>query len=132
MTLPADAVPLHRWTLHDVTDLAALRAALQTVLTGRAPAAMATNLVLAASELAANAIRHGLPPTQVILLHYDSRYVVDVTDHDVRHAPTAQAPDHSRTSGRGLQIVAALTREGGWYTAAGLKHVWASFTVTGR
>ncbi len=72
---PLQAELLHAWVLDDSTQLRDLRTYLRTAVnrfadTGHAALSeIAANMVLVATELASNAIKHGLPPTTVRLSH---------------------------------------------------------------
>jgi signal transduction histidine kinase len=122
---------LRRWAVDAVGDLAQLRAELRTELAQPFPRRGGTDqpetIVLVASELAANALRHAAPPTQIRLLTDGSAYLVDVVDH----APDAE-PElaHGRAAGAGgfgLVIVQRLARDVGTYATGHAKHVWARF-----
>jgi len=77
---------------------------------------------LIASELTANAVAAtrestwdgGIPPVQVWLLGGDATVGVLVRDAVLR-VPVRRSADHDDESGRGLQIVAALSSEWGSY-----------------
>lgn len=82
--------------------------------------------VLILSELAGNAVLHGLPPVELeTALDLDD---VLVTVHDgapVLPVQRATASGVSDENGRGLSLVAALSRSWGWTPTAGGKQVWA-------
>ena len=65
---------------------------------------IASNLVLVASELATNAIRHGRPPTIVELLQDDTRFLLTVADHDLGSEPRIAGDRPPGDGGFGLQI----------------------------
>jgi hypothetical protein len=55
---------------------------------------LAERLMIAATELAGNALRHGKPPTIVALLRADGHLIIDVTDND----PTSRRPPPTLTA----------------------------------
>jgi serine/threonine-protein kinase RsbW len=95
---------------------------------GADPDEMAQRIGLVATELAGNALRHGLPPVVARLLRDDTRYFLDVSD-GAPDKPPEPAETRSAVSvgGRGLRIAQALAHQVGWHATADSKHVWASF-----
>ena len=90
-------------------------------------------------ELVVNAVRHGLravppiaavsptapPPMRLCLLRRSGEVMLAVTDPSA-DPPAPRAPDSARESGRGLQIVGALSYIWGWSPIEGHgKAVWA-------
>jgi serine/threonine-protein kinase RsbW len=114
-------------------ELSGLRASLHEELTGTVLADgeslddIPERVVLVATELATNALRHGLPPTIIRLLTYDDHFVLDVADHDLASVPELADTRPLGASGRGLQLAGALSLDVGWYATDGTKHIWASF-----
>ncbi|WP_306828704.1 ATP-binding protein [Catenuloplanes nepalensis] len=134
---PPDATEVRVWVLHTPDELRKLRAGLGEMIAdgqwhdGDALADVPERMILVASELATNAIRHSHPPTEVRLLRNDQHFVLDVTDHNPDTPP--QPPDEVSelsAGGRGLQIAQRLSLDVGWYTTDEVKHVWASFPVS--
>ncbi|GAB7046051.1 ATP-binding protein [Catenuloplanes indicus] len=125
------------WTLHTPDELRRLRAGLGEIIAD-APwtdedelADVPERMVLVASELATNAIRHGQPPTEVRLLRTEEQFVLDVIDHDPETPPEPTEADDFDSGGRGLHIAQRLSLDVGWYTTDNMsKHVWASFPIT--
>ena len=82
--------------------------------------------VLVLSELAGNAVQHGLPPVQYTTAIDRDDVLVTVEDGasllPLQRAAAAGAADES---GRGLFLVASLSRSWGWTVTAGGKQVWA-------
>jgi serine/threonine-protein kinase RsbW len=134
---PAQAVELARWLLSGGDELRPLRLALRDALAAHGlvdpagPDEVVDRVVLVATELVSNALRHGAPPAVVRLLRSDGEFLVDVADHDVAGAPKLAGIDQAGVGGRGLHIVRTLSRELCWYATATTKHIWASFPVTG-
>jgi anti-sigma regulatory factor (Ser/Thr protein kinase) len=134
---PPHAIELRHWSLTNGDQLRALRASLTQALRrerladGTELDEIAERVVLVATELATNALQHGLPPTTVRLLRYDDQLVLDVVDHDPGSAPQSAAASLTSERGRGLAIARLMSLEVGWYAAAETKHVWASFPTTG-
>ncbi|MEZ0073786.1 anti-sigma regulatory factor (Ser/Thr protein kinase) [Planotetraspora sp. GP83] len=91
---------------------------------------------LAVCELVTNAVRHGLRypvirPHPVRLLMFRSRrsLLCVVTDPS-SDPPVLREPDYVAENGRGLQVVAGVSRMWGWTPLRPLgKAVWAGFTV---
>lgn len=113
--------------LHSPDQLRTLRAGLSEEIPGEPLADVPERMLLVATELATNAIRHGRPPTEVKLLRTDSQFVLDVLDRDPDTSPEPADAAWDSAGGRGLQIAQSLSLDVGWYTTAQAKHVWASF-----
>lgn len=132
---PPHARQLQGWTLTTTTELRELRAALQREVTDN-PTLVADDLadvldriVLVATELATNAIRHGLPPTEIRLLHDDEQLILDVADHDLTSAPEVAGSRLLDEGGRGLLLARSFSFDVGWYSTHESKHIWASFPL---
>ncbi|GAA3957793.1 ATP-binding protein [Actinoplanes auranticolor] len=133
---PAQAVQLEQWSLTNGDELRPLRLGLRAALSAHglvdpAPAdEIVDRVVLVATELASNALRHGRPPAVVRLLRCDDgRFVVDVADHDLAGVPKLAGIHLAGVGGRGLHIVRTLALDLCWYATATTKHIWASFPV---
>ena len=126
--LPAAAAPvgepLGSWTLESTADLRRLRDALQSAL--HAPRHVADPVVLVASELATNALRHGVPPVLVVLARTGTGYLLDVADGSLDAVPTYSTSRPAGAGGFGLYLVGRLADEVGWYADDERKHVWAA------
>ncbi|MEU4215871.1 ATP-binding protein [Actinoplanes sp. NPDC026623] len=124
-----------RWTLDRPPALEAVRAGLQRAVRAHAPknaadlADLAERLMIAATELAGNALRHGKPPTVVALLRADGHLIIDVTDNDPTTRPTVDPDRRPGSGGLGLTLTQRLAQEVGWYPTDTDKHVWAQFTI---
>ena len=130
---PVAVAEVRVWRLDSFDQLRHLRASLHEVITGGAgPAAddleeLLEKVAVVATELATNALRHGLPPTVVRLLRAATVYVLDVADHELDTTPGI---DHGRPfgdGGLGLLFASRLSLDTGWYTTPTTKHVWATF-----
>ncbi|MFC7221491.1 SpoIIE family protein phosphatase [Streptomyces polyrhachis] len=85
--------------------------------------------VLAASELVANSLQHGIPPMRLRLRRTDRHLIIEVTDGDDR-LPRHRQADPADENGRGLSIVASLASTwGARLTPGGGKTVWCQFTL---
>ncbi|MEV6599168.1 ATP-binding protein [Actinoplanes sp. NPDC051346] len=132
---PPRMTELQRWVLDSPSQLTTLRASLHKALTGRALADGAVldevpeKVVLVATELATNALRHGLPPTIVRLGRAEDRFVLDVADHSPDAPPEYSEGRPLGEGGLGLQLAKQFSLEIGWYVEDGTKHVWAEFPV---
>ncbi|HEU0131146.1 MAG TPA: SpoIIE family protein phosphatase [Mycobacteriales bacterium] len=81
------------------------------------------DVVLMASELATNALAHGVSPVTAIV-RYDGRAVrVEVGDGS-RELPAQRAPHVDDEHGRGMQLVAALAADWGAVPTRDGKRVW--------
>ncbi|WNM33085.1 SpoIIE family protein phosphatase [Streptomyces sp. Li-HN-5-11] len=83
---------------------------------------------LVVSELVTNAIRYGTPPIRLRLIHDETHLICEVSDtsHTAPHLRRAKTWDEG---GRGLLLVAQLTRRwGSRHTAEG-KTIWAELDL---
>lgn len=95
--------------------------------------ARAEDIRLCVSELATNAVVHGTAPGHRFLVKLDSDDdVVRLEVHDShRRQPAVREPAATDISGRGLQLVAALSDEWGVEDRASAgKIVWSCFKTT--
>jgi serine/threonine-protein kinase RsbW len=132
---PASFVPVRTWVVQTLRELSELRAEVLAEVSpaGAGPVpdldSIAHHMVLVASELATNALRHGIPPTIVQLLRDGRTYLLDVADHDLTTQPYVAGSRPPGLGGFGLQIARRLALDVGWYATATTKHVWARFPV---
>lgn len=130
---PPQAAELRRWLLDDLQDLQRLRERLLAAMVEHRLITTATlddradQVVLVASELATNALRHGLPPSIVRLLLADGCFVLDIADHDMQAFPQLRDVEPLDSGGRGLHLARQLSLDVGWYATGDAKHIWASF-----
>ena len=119
------------WVLPD--DLSAARAARTHVADELALRGvqdpLADDILLAASELAANAIRHGSPPALLRLEQSPGRLRVTVSNHGGSTEPTVLDATADAGHGRGLAMVRALAEEVGWQRDGDRLDVWAEFPI---
>src|SRR3954468_20922336 len=114
--LPPDA-EVARWTLDQPPALEALRAGLQRAVSACAPETavdltdLTERLMIAATELAGNALRHGRPPTVVALLRADGHLIIDVTDNDPTTRPAVDAHRPHGSGSLGLTVTQRLAEE---------------------
>lgn len=106
------------------------RAFASGVLTSwRFPADLHDLGVLAASELVANSLQHGIPPMRLRLRRTDRRLIIEVTDGD-DHLPRRRRAEPGDESGRGIAIVATIASNwGSRRTPGGGKAVWCEFIL---
>jgi serine/threonine-protein kinase RsbW len=134
---PPAMTELRSWFLDSPTQLKTLRADLHEALTGEVlpPGTpldeIPEKVVLVATELATNALRHGLPPTTVRLGRAGDVFVLDVADHAPHAVPRYSEGRDLGKGGLGLQLAKQFALEIGWYAETGVKHVWAEFPVPG-
>ena len=134
---PPESVELDQWSLNTGTQLRTLRTSLHQALidqelvdSDNVLLAFFDDVVLVATELATNALQHGLPPTTVRLLRNHTQLVLDVADHDPGTIPQATAASLTRDRGRGLAITHAIAHQAGWYNTGPAKHIWAAFSIS--
>jgi len=132
---PEEYQLVEEWVLSTTEELSALRAGLVATLesqgvpsTGRL-SSTPDKLVLIASELATNALRHGLPPTIVRLARSGDRFLLEVADHDVSSEPVYAGRRIPGAGGVGLHMARQLSLDVGWYRTDDVKTVWATFTA---
>lgn len=132
--LPADRVEVRVWTLGTVTGLSELRAELRRTVADVPGfgADMPDRMILVASELATNALRHGRPPTVVTLFQSGEGLVLDVADHDLDGRPEFADVAPAGVGGRGLHFVRAFSGAVAWFRTEHTKHVWATFPIAAR
>ncbi|MFJ4985689.1 SpoIIE family protein phosphatase [Streptomyces sp. NPDC088732] len=108
------------------------RAFAQGVLTSwRFPVELVDLGVLAASELVANSLQHGVPPMRLRLRRTDRRLIIEVTDGD-DHLPRRRRAEPVDEAGRGISIIATIASAwGSRRTPGGGKAVWCEFALPG-
>jgi anti-sigma regulatory factor (Ser/Thr protein kinase) len=85
--------------------------------------------VLAASELVANSLKHGIPPMRLRLRRTDRRLIIEVTDGD-EHLPRRRRAEPGDEAGRGISIIATVASAwGSRRTPGGGKAVWCEFAL---
>ncbi|MGW2473779.1 ATP-binding protein [Streptomyces sp. NPDC001665] len=96
------------------------------------------DVLLCVSELATNALAHGVPPGRGyrLFLHWDStetRLRVEIHDSGDGEVPeTPHSPDPTAERGRGLALVAALAAKWGVGERNPGKIVWCEFAAPAR
>ncbi|HEY6739931.1 MAG TPA: SpoIIE family protein phosphatase, partial [Actinopolymorphaceae bacterium] len=84
------------------------------------------DILLSASELVANALKHGAPPVQVQLRRLPRTIVVEVHDGSPSPPrPGSPGPDDLEGLRRGLQLVKLLSSRWGWRRTQRGKTVWS-------
>ena len=120
------------WVLPD--DLSAARAARAHMADALARQgvshALADDIVLVASELAANAIRHGSPPALLALDCAAERIRVTVSNHGASAEPRILDAPADAGHGRGLAMVRELAEQVGWERDGDRLDVWAEFPLS--
>jgi serine phosphatase RsbU (regulator of sigma subunit)/anti-sigma regulatory factor (Ser/Thr protein kinase) len=88
---------------------------------------LADDVELAAAELLANAVQHGLPPISITVTGTPERVRLEVSDGNSR-PPVRPAPNVTNMTGRGIAMLDALaTRWGVQPEPDGGKTIWADF-----
>ncbi|KGM02616.1 hypothetical protein Q760_12475 [Cellulomonas cellasea DSM 20118] len=129
-TPPQTFTTVGRWSLESASELAHVRHAIHDALTTLGtgvPDQVADQIVLVTSELATNALRHGIPPAVVNLGVDGTALLLDVADHHPGRAPVLAGERAVGAGGFGLMITQRLAADVGWYTTRTAKHVWATF-----
>lgn len=123
------AAELRCWKLATFGELRTLRAALREAIETHTEEVddLFDKMAVVATELATNALRHGLPPTEVRLLREDDHLILDVADHDLGTLPELDRGRPLGAGGLGLQLTKTFAIDVGWYRTGSTKHVWASF-----
>jgi serine/threonine-protein kinase RsbW len=133
---PSPDHEIARWTLDRPPALETLRVGLHRAVSASALEItvdlndLTERLMIAATELAGNALRHGQPPTVVALLRADGHLIIDVIDNDPTSRPTIDPDRPPGTGGLGLPLTQRLAQDVGWYPTGTDKHVWAQFPIT--
>ncbi|MGW5214443.1 ATP-binding SpoIIE family protein phosphatase [Streptomyces sp. NPDC004051] len=85
--------------------------------------------VLAASELASNALQYGTPPVELRLRRTDRRLIIEVADED-DHLPRRRQAGPADEAGRGLWVIAAIASSwGSRRSPGGGKAVWCELPL---
>lgn len=130
---PPPTRELRRWVLDDIGHLPGLRGQLLTALVEHGLIASealddrADRVLLVATELATNALKHGLPPSLVRLLLADGCFILDIADHDMTTVPELREVHPLDSGGRGLFLARQMALDVGWYATGAAKHIWATF-----
>jgi serine/threonine-protein kinase RsbW len=134
---PAGFRLVREWLLLDTSELSAVRRELLDEITAdhavrqESLSDVPESMILVASELATNALVHGLPPT-VVSLSTDGRdYLLEVADHDLSSEPRVVSERPAGAGGFGLQIARRLAQDVGWYATGTTKHIWVVFAAQG-
>ncbi|XVV16201.1 ATP-binding protein [Actinoplanes sp. CA-131856] len=125
MAPPVTADEVGRWTVGEPVELRMLRAELRKV--DAVPAD--DTLLVVATELASNALRHARSQAVVALLRHRDTLIIDVADRDPDGRPAVDARRPKASGGLGLRLAETLALDVGWYPAVGGKHVWARFAL---
>lgn len=131
-TPPARYETLRRWTLSAAREIRTVRRELRDAIGQGSRADLGhvpERMLLVASELAANALEHGRPPTFITLASDGTRYLLDVADHDPHSVPVLAGYRAPGAGGFGLQIARKVGQEVGWYATATTKHIWVTFSA---
>jgi serine/threonine-protein kinase RsbW len=128
-------VQLQQWALNTPQELRGFRASLHAALTGSPDMPgelddVPEKMVLVATELATNALRHSLPPTVVRLFAVDDHFILDVSDHDPTILPEFADARPPGAGGLGLRLAQQFSLDIGWFVTDRTKHVWAKFPQT--
>jgi anti-sigma regulatory factor (Ser/Thr protein kinase) len=133
---PTDTAVLGRWSPTRAADVTAGRRQLGAALhDGARPAGAAEGrverLLLAFEELVSNAVRHGRPPIEVVVIAIGYCWLLEVTDAAEGSPPTPDLERDAALGGLGLALVAQLSGDHGWEPLGdGRKVVWARVDYT--
>lgn len=81
------------------------------------------------TELVTNAVEHASSPTVVAVERVTGSFRLAVRDFDTRALPDVALPSPTSARGRGLAMVAAVSREWGVHTHADGKTVWSEMSA---
>lgn len=134
---PPVSVEIQQWVIDSPGQLQMMRASLGAVLTGRPALAIVGNevmqgVMIVATELMSNALKHGLSPRTVRVGYGEDYLVVDVVDHELSAGPRDVQDRPMERGGFGLRLVLELASDMGWCVIGTGKHVWATFPLLGR
>lgn len=130
---PVVAKPRGSWALEATDQLAAVREQLRAEMGDRramrdqsfALADPVERVLLVATELAGNALRHAAPPATLRLSRSSGGWIVLVSDPRPQSPPRPAPPGGRDGGGRGLLIVDTLSSGTGWCPDGESKLVWA-------
>jgi anti-sigma regulatory factor (Ser/Thr protein kinase) len=92
--------------------------------------AMIEDAALAVSELVTNAVRHGLPPIGMRLRRRAGQVRIDVNDARPEAVVVGERPSDLDESGRGLQIIKAVSDEiGSEHIPGDGKYIYAAWNI---
>jgi hypothetical protein len=94
-------------------------------LAGWGVAHIGRQAVMVGHELVANALRHGSPPVRLRLTRRADHVVIEVSDTNDATPQLVEIDNTTSPSGRGMRIVASMTRDWGVWRHATGKTVWA-------
>jgi anti-sigma regulatory factor (Ser/Thr protein kinase) len=101
-----------------------VRAFVRSVLDAWGERSLDGEAVIVASELASNAVRHACTPFRVAVARGPTAIRIAVRDGSF-DPPQHRMGDHSASGGRGVRLVAALSRAWGTDVEVDGKTVWA-------
>jgi anti-sigma regulatory factor (Ser/Thr protein kinase) len=108
----------------DATNVRAAREFVADELADQGFEGDADVVLLLASELVTNAVRHAATPFEIAVDVADGQVVVAVADGDVEHEPKICHPGPEDTNGRGLLLVDQLASRWGSDRTGRGKSVW--------
>jgi anti-sigma regulatory factor (Ser/Thr protein kinase) len=108
-------------------DASAVRTCRRELLRLFGGSARVDDVILAASELAANAVQHGSGPTTLAVTLGATGVVIEVGDHDASRWPTILPLQRATWSGRGMAIVNTISDCWGILALPTGKVVWCEF-----
>ncbi|MET9634247.1 ATP-binding protein [Lentzea sp. NPDC006480] len=115
-------------TLHtlpeDQPDLSAMRAWVGSLL-GDLPEDVRLDVLLVCTELASNSYEHATGPRAVRVQRHADHIRVEVDDHTPASLPELGRSRLGNSRGRGLMLIAAISRCWGTREMEGGKTVWA-------
>ena len=117
----------NEWVLpEDLSAAAAARVHVTDVLTAAGVSSEhVDDATLVASELAANAARHGRPPFSLQIRLFDDYVRITASNEGETPDPTILVADVQSGHGRGLPLVKSLSRTMGWARSGARLDVWA-------
>ena len=118
-----------RLRFSDGTDCAALRGDARRILGQWQSPALVDDSLLVITELVENVVQHTGDGGELVLRRCDDTVRIEVSDTSPC-LPQQHPPDPRRIGGRGLLLVAAMTRAWGSRLSDGGKVVWADVPLS--
>ncbi|WP_250002879.1 ATP-binding protein [Actinoplanes sp. M2I2] len=113
----------------DRTDLRSLRGGARQVLGQLQSPDLVEDVLLVITELVENVMQHTDDGGELVVRRRDDAVRIEVADSSPE-PPRQYPPDPRRIGGRGMLLVAAMTREWGTHPLDGGKVVWADVPLS--
>jgi anti-sigma regulatory factor (Ser/Thr protein kinase) len=115
---------LHTVVPNDPAAPGRVRRSLSAFLTATNLAQLTDDVLLLATELVTNAVRHARGPIDVRVHVQDGMLRLEVADATVEHGPQRRRAGAHDDGGRGIELVERLSSRWGWDVIGPTKVVW--------